>query len=257
MADKTVRREPHRRRRLPRVSLRLLLVAVTLCSIWFARVASTTKRQKDAVTAISQHGGRVIYSIEVDSFSTVSSIRSRLLMAAVEYVDLDLILPVTEVRSRYLEAPSLQRGEKYAPSSIVDTLPDLPSIQTLYLTHTEIQNADLASLSHLGDLRRLDLSMTRLHEGDLSSIESLDLVHLNLSRTRVNDEGLKSLAKMTNLETLNLTRTKVTGHGLRYIQSLPRLKTLRIERSLVSSDDCERFKQLRPDVNVKWSALSL
>jgi hypothetical protein len=99
--------------------------------------------------------------------------------------------------------------------------------------------------------------MTRLHEGDLSSIESLDLVHLNLSRTRVNDEGLKSLTKMTNLETLNLTRTKVTGHGLRYILSLPRLKTLRIERSLVSSDDCERFKQLRTDVNVKWSALSL
>ncbi|WP_430450861.1 hypothetical protein [Rhodopirellula europaea] len=99
--------------------------------------------------------------------------------------------------------------------------------------------------------------MTRLHEGELSSIESLDLVHLDLSRTRVDDEGLKSLAKMNNLETLNLTRTKVTGHGLRYIQSLPGLKTLRIERSLVSSDDYEQFKQLRPDVKVKWSTLSL
>ena len=257
MTDETGMHEPRRRRRLPRVSLRLLLVAVTLCSIWFARVASTTKRQKDAVAVISQHGGRVIYSVEVDSLDTMSSIRSRLLMAAVKHVDLDLILPVTEVRSRYLEAPSLQRGAKYAPSSIVDALPDLPSIQTLHLTHTEIRNVDLASLSHLADLRRLDLSMTRLHEAELSSIESLDLVHLDLSRTRVDDEGLKSLAKMNNLETLNLTRTKVTGHGLRYIQSLPGLKTLRIERSLVSSDDYEQFKQLRPDVKVKWSTLSL
>ena len=97
--------------------------------------------------------------------------------------------------------------------------------------------------------------MTRLHEGDLSPIGTLDLASLSLARTRVNDDGLKCLVNMTNLEYLDLTRTKVTGDGLRYLQSLPKLKDLRIQRCLVSRDEYERFKRRRPDINVKWSAL--
>lgn len=249
------RNEQTRRRRLPRISLRLLLVVVALCSLSFAWIASATRRQKAAIATLAKHNTHVTYAGDASLPKKGLSIREKLANALTPYVDIDLLLPVTEVRTTYLEQPSLARGARYSPVDVITVLADLPSLERARLTHSEIRNEDLASLEGLRHLRHLDLSMTRLNEGALSPLDNLDLVTLSLSRTRVNDDGLECVAKMTNLEFLNITRTKVTGNGLRHIESLPNLKTLRMQRCLVSRDDYERFKRLRPDVTVKWSAL--
>ena len=257
MTDPTPNRKvTHRSKRWSRISLRLLLTGITLCSIWFAWLASTTKRQKSAISKLTQNGGYVTYSGDTTGSNTHSNFRAKFLFPLTRYVDADLLLPVAEVRTHYLEEPSLRRGATYASSDVINILADLPSVERVRLTHSEVRNEHLVALSGLKNIRHLDLSMTRLHEGHLDPIGSLDLVSFCVSRTRVDDDGLKCLSGMMNLEHLDLTRTKVTGHGLRCIESLPKLKMLRIQRSLVDRDDYERFMQIRPDVTVKWSVLA-
>ncbi|MEO9595170.1 leucine-rich repeat domain-containing protein [Rhodopirellula bahusiensis] len=247
--------EPRRRRLLTRFSLRFLLLGVTICSISFAWVAFSTKRQKAAIAALTENGGYVTYAGDAMGQNTKPTFRTRFVVPLTRYVDTDLLLPVTEVRTRYLEEPSLKRGATYAPPDVIYSVSEFPSVERVRLTHSEIKNEHLVALSGLRHLRHLNLSMTRLHEGKLTPIASLDLISLNLKRTRVDDEGLKCLVGMTNLEYLNVTRTKVTGHGLQYIESLPQLKTLYMQRCLVTREDYERFKETRPDITVKWSAL--
>ena len=50
-----------------------------------------------------------------------------------------------------------------------------------------------------------------------------DLEYLNISETRITDEGLESVATLQCLHTLDLSKTKITAAGIMHLE-LPKLR---------------------------------
>jgi Leucine-rich repeat (LRR) protein len=78
----------------------------------------------------------------------------------------------------------------------------------------------------------LDLGGKKLTAADLKHFKDRDLQIVNLSDTDIGDEGLDNLA---NVEVLDLSGTKVTNEGLKAFQHAPRMISLDVRRTAVSS----------------------
>ena len=57
-----------------RFSLRLLLLVVTLLSLWLANQANRAKRQKLAVSAVQEFGGQVRYDYQTSYFEELEQL---------------------------------------------------------------------------------------------------------------------------------------------------------------------------------------
>lgn len=183
------------------------------------------------------------------------SLASRLLEPIARRVDLDLVLPVTVVRTPYLEAPTLKRGAEYTSASVIEPISKLHSLQSLSLTHSKVTNENIAQLAHLRKLETLDLHMSKMHEGPIPGLDQLRLKTLYLNRTRINDESIAGLRTMDTLEHLDLTRTKITDEGLSHLASLANLRKLILRRSLVTKAGFLAFQQAHPKISVSWEPL--
>ncbi|WP_417734220.1 leucine-rich repeat domain-containing protein [Rosistilla oblonga] len=243
---------PAKNSKWQRYSLRTILIAVTLLCILLGRIATTASRQRGARLELQQLDVSVLYEHQWDYSGTPRSLSSRLLEPLSRYVDPDFLLPVHAVGTRYLEAPSLKAGAKYTSADVIGPVSKLSSIRSLSLTHTEVTNQDIARLAKLRDLESLNLHMTKMHEGAIPGLDELRLKRLMLNRTRVDDDSIAALRKMTTLEHLDLTRTKVTDAGLKHLESLPNLRKLVLRRALVTKAGYDAFQKAHPKIKVSW-----
>ena len=238
-----------------RFSLRTFVISVTLLCVVLGRIATTASRQRDAKNELERFGVSVMYEHEWQYSGKPRSLTSRLLEPVARHIDPNLVLPVTVVRTRYLEAPSLKAGAENTSSGVIAPISNLPNLQYLSLTHTNVKNKDIAQLAHLRDLETLNLHMTKMHEGPIPGLDQLRLKFLRLNRTRIDDESIAALRAMKTLEHLDLTRTKVTDAGLKHLESLPNLRKLILRRSLVTQNGYDAFEKDHPTVSVSWEPL--
>ena len=81
--------------------------------------------------------------------------------------------------------------------------------------------ANIASLTHLQELR---LARTRIKGGTLAAFTGMR--SLDLTNTRLDDEGMRSLQGMTHLQKLYVHDALITDEGLQYIRNLHELTEL-------------------------------
>ena len=162
---------------------------------------------------------------------------------------------VVNVHLPYIEEPSRKRGVKNAPKTVLQPISRLPDVKVLRLSFTDVENEDLVALQTLENLHSLTLQSTRIHEGPLDALAGLPLENLGIERTRFDDQGLASVAKIKTLKRLNLTRTKVTDEGLEHLRQHPNLETLILRRTLVSKQGYLALKQSMPNCKVSWEPL--
>jgi Leucine-rich repeat (LRR) protein len=99
----------------------------------------------------------------------------------------------------------------------------LPSLESLVLQDTNIDNHAIFELKHLTNLKELDLRGTRLKgDGGLAAITPFlpHLRHLSLSGTAVDDRCIAPLASLPKLQFLYIHGTQVTAAGLRKVVDL-------------------------------------
>ena len=93
-----------------------------------------------------------------------------------------------------------------------------------------VGDADLAFLEGLSSLETLDLSYTRITDEGLKQIKGLkSLKRLALHGTKVTDAGLKEIAELENLEVLFLAETTVGDAGLKHLAGLKSLESLELD----------------------------
>lgn len=231
-----------------RYSLRTFLIAMSLLCLLFGWKAEQVRIQQNAIEEIRKLGGSIWYDSQVDEkgmFPTNRQINSAWNPFDGLLAD-DWFNTVTTVHMRYTEEPARLRGAKNAPKEVVPHLARLPGLRRLRLSFTDVSNDDLAPLSKLKHLRFLTLQSTKVKEGNLDSLKGLRLEELSLERTRLSDEGLKSLRHMESLRYLNATRTKVTDAGLVHLESLPNLVAVKLNRTLVTREGYEAFRKKVP-----------
>jgi hypothetical protein len=75
------------------------------------------------------------------------------------------------------------------------------------------------------------------------------LRHLNLARTKITDNGLSALGRLTQLESLEMAGTPVTDQGLVHLLPLQQLKRLTLGPH-VTKEAAHKLKRSLPQCDV-------
>ena len=170
-------------RRWMQLSLRTVLVLVTLFCVALSLWVVPAERQRWTVAAIEALGGRVRYADR------------------------------QAARGMFVEAFS----RRWLPQAYLD------EVDVVDLDATQVTDAGLARLQGLTNLRWLHLDHTQVTNAGLAHLQRLtSLESLSLRNTQVTDAGLVRLQGLTGLKVLYLDYTQVTDAGAaRLRQALP------------------------------------
>ena len=126
----------------------------------------------------------------------------------------------------------------------------------LNLVGDHVDNSQLALLAPVDkQLAVLNLARTKVTDDGLKSIEGLtNLRKLHLENTKIGDAGLSHLKGLTNLEYLNLYGTQVTDAGLADLQGLKNLKAVYLWQTKVTPAGVAKLQQALPksQINTGW-----
>jgi hypothetical protein len=123
-------------------------------------------------------------------------------------------------------------------------LATMPALQHLVLKKTDITDGGLVHLRDLKELKTL-LLPSEITDNGLEELANLDnLLHLDISNTKVSDKGLEFVATMSNLQTLCLNDTVVGDSGLKHLSNLASLRTLYLSGTKVSDKGLPNLEKL-------------
>lgn len=116
------------------------------------------------------------------------------------------------------------------------------------LSWSSATDADVLHLRYLTELRRLDLTGTRISDSSLSILRALPALEvLRLGTSDVTNTGLANLAALTRLRSLELDGVTITRDGLATLCELPRLVELHVRSNRLNDEGLEviaRMEQL-------------
>lgn len=125
-------------------------------------------------------------------------------------------------------------------------LKQLPSLHTLMLNGTDVNDEGLAHLQDISTLKRLDLGhlkITRIglmHLSKLTSLEALDL-----ARTKIKNSYLKSFVNLPSLKNLSVEDTSIGNPGVRHLKRHERLEELNLERTKITNSGLSHLKTFK------------
>ena len=192
------------RRRWMQVSLRTLLILVTLLSIGLAWFVSRGERQRRAVAALEKVGGVVFY--DSPDFPLYE-----------RPPDWARWIP----RDYFENAYAVDMSESEVTDAGLTHIQSLTCLEYLNLTATQVTDVGLARIQGLIRLKELDLTGTQVTDVGLAHIQGLTrLEQLDLTDTLVTDAGLAHLQRMDQLKELDLYDAQATDAGIAKLQRM-------------------------------------
>jgi len=109
-----------------------------------------------------------------------------------------------------------------------------------------VTDTDLRKLAQLPDLNYLDLSLTRITDQGMQEIKKLPgVVELNLRYAEyVTDEGLAAIKEWKKLKRLNVHGTKISDTTLDHIAGISTLEAVNIGSAMITDVGLERLTSL-------------
>ena len=200
------------KRRRYQYSLRTLMIFVTLCVIscsWFAVKMQQAKKQREMIETIEKEGHLLA---DYDESS------SPFLRLFAYLFGKDFCYGINNI---YVDDTATDADLKSLTE--ISCFIKLSSCRNVSITDDRLLN-----LQGLSNLKSLELIQNNnITDAGLVHLKSLgQLEELNLSWTKITDDGLKELNDMQNLRTLILCGTSVTGKGFVNCKGLSHLKHL-------------------------------
>jgi len=131
----------------------------------------------------------------------------------------------------------LRKG--HADNALLAQVGVIKELRELDLSNAKIDDAGLRKISHL-PLRQLWLQSTDITDASaatISQIKSLDFLQLNA--TNVSDKFLEQLESLPELDNLGLRGTEVTSAGMRFLERHPKLQSLDVYSTAVGDAGVE------------------
>lgn len=226
-------------------SVRTLVVAMIVVGIWLGIVTNRARRQREAVSAISQVGGTVCYDYQ-KAGKRPNAFDPRKLPPGPEWLR-RLIGP--EI---FQDVVMVDLKGKPINDQLFNELRKLPKLENLNLNDTTITDSEMAHLAHLHNLQYVALWNTNVGDAGLAHLAGLHKMYaLILDGTKVTDEGLKHLEGLTNLEEwLGICDTEVSDAGLQHFKRMTKLHNLNVRRTKVTEDGVKELRRALPKVEV-------
>lgn len=214
-------------RRFTRVSLKTLLILITVFSLGLGFHVHGTRMQREAVKVIQEHGGWVAYDYQLVDFEYDHKAKSWVPAWLRQPLGDDFFHSIEEVSfwSRYRDGAQEVRQDP-ATLPLSDLLAGVPNIKCLRLWGTQVTDNNLVAVA------------------ELSSLEQLVMVEA----VNVSDEGVANLRTLKRLEWLVVTKSQMSDVSLQVLSELPNLKVLNLKASLLSDEGISYFskhKELR------------
>lgn len=123
----------------------------------------------------------------------------------------------------------------------------LPVLKSLTLDSNRITTIE--NIPELPTVKYLDVSNNPLGDKSLDSlVESFpNLWYLNLAGTKVSDEGMRSLVKLSDIAFINVRNTRVTGQGGLTLIDCPSLRSVIIDENVVTDEQKKIFQREKPN----------
>jgi len=222
-------------------SLLLFTALVAILCSWCAARMRQARRQKEAVLAIEDAGGHVLYDHEFrfDDGSVPQLPHPPGWPPPPCLLDLHFQHDVAYLTfSRATDAELIH-------------LESLTSLDSLDLQHTDVTDVGLVHVKGLRSLRKLWLDDTQVTDAGLLNLKELSRLQcLDLSGTQVTDAGLVNLKELPRLQWLNLSRTQVTDAGLVHLKTLTNLKELLLYETHVSDHGVDKLRLALPNCRI-------
>jgi hypothetical protein len=228
---------PKRGRRLM-ISLRTMMILVLAFGAWLDWFVRRVQVQKDAVAAIKNAGGTVVYDLEWRNGGSNPYGNSWF----PEWLGGDQVwMPQWMTRGAGLDyfgnvvdvslIPTRANDPQAANDATLALVGQLGRLQGLRLNSTAITDAGLAHLAGLNELRDLQIGYTKIGDKGLAHIKGLTgLRGLYIMNTQIGDAGLAHLHGLTSLGLLFAANTRVTDDGVLALEAeLPGLQVYREE----------------------------
>lgn len=228
---------PPNRRRF-RLSLRALLIGLTIFACWQSPLINRARRQREVVAAIKEAGGSVVYDYQRARNGALlpdSQPKTPKRLRAV--LGDDLFCDVIEV--------DLNRAK--IDDEWVARLNGLPKLQALNLAGTPISDAGIESLHALAHLKRAALDETAVTDRSLAHLARVSphLETLSIGGAGITDAGLAEIAKLDQLQTLVLNRAAITDAGMQRLAALHELQMLWIASAPITDRGLAPFISLQ------------
>jgi internalin A len=128
-------------------------------------------------------------------------------------------------------------------------LENIPTVEALDLSETEVDDEAAQKLADLHQLRDLYLFDTKISDDGLRHLSGLEnLEHLSLSR--VSDRGLRHLAPLKQLRTLRIDGEGITDEAVPLLKRFPLLEDLAIGDSSISESGRAELRAAVPNCNI-------
>jgi len=141
------------------------------------------------------------------------------------------------------KAPPLPSSRPVLPPPTADYRPRLERIQALQ-SQLGVQLVPRSQDPHDGLILRTVSAPERCNDAALAALEPIAdlIVDAELARTKVSDEGMKTLGSFPNLLSLDLSHTAITSRGLAPLQNLKKLESLNVTRTNVDDQGLQSFR---------------
>ncbi len=118
-------------------------------------------------------------------------------------------------------------------------------LKSVYLHGTAADNEDIASIANHAQLLYLDISGTRISDDGLQRLTRVPLLRsLIANNCAITDEGLANLGRLTTLQTLCLDGSRITDAGLVHLASLTELENLGLSQTEISDRGLAQLTRL-------------
>jgi hypothetical protein len=133
-------------------------------------------------------------------------------------------------------------------------LKELPHIEKLNFSNTNLSDEALANLANLSELKELGLLGTPVTDKGMVHLAGLTkLESLTLTKTAVTDAGLEHLKNLNALKKLYLNGSKVSDAGLAHLAGLDQLVWVDAYGTAVTPAGAAAFREKHPDTEVAAS----
>ncbi len=199
-----------------RFSVRGMLIVVLVIGAWLGWIARNARIQREAVRAIKQAGGDVLYDFRWKSGQSIQGGKPFGPKWLVDLLGVDHFCEVTWVS--FVRSPCSDDELKQ--------IGRLKRLETLILIGSKMTDDGLDNLEVLAELRLLELHSARITDAGFARLRGLaKLTDLDISDCDVSDKGLESLSGLTSLRSIGIRRTRITGSGFERLQrDLPRVR---------------------------------
>jgi hypothetical protein len=152
---------------------------------------------------------------------------------------------IAELKKRGVLALPVGSGSNYLSVNFVNARTVTPEDISLLLTLKE-------------QVIWLDLSRTSITDEDMKSIAALSaLRRLSVEHTVISDLGIQFLSPLSNLTYLNVVATKVTDDGIAYLSAAKNLRRVFIYQTSITDAGFEKLQSASPELEIDTGGYAL